>query len=438
MLLSGKYPNGGSGTMKYGIDSTQMIRVDRVFLDKHNPRHEPFEDQDDAIAYLCREEQVLPLAKDIVHNGLNPLELFALLPDTEDTYFAAEGNRRLCALMLLNDPDLAPANLRVEFSNTATSWSAVEEIFCVVFENRDQVRLWLDRIHAGFNEGRGRRQWISEQKSRNSGYSKNDLALRILDIGEDLGFIKPEERKGRLSTVQRYVGNPIMRDTLGIDTKDPANLTTDLPDDEFRIVLQKFMGDVAKKDIHTRDNAEKIIVYSHNLRKTDGVTGERTSRHLASNPDEQKISDHSSGPQKPKKPTKISPNIDLQEALKDIPSYKLEKIYFSLCSLSLSTHTPILAVGAWSFIETLTALDGRKPETGFPSYLSAQKLSDMGMGAKNETKTIREVVKRISELGNSTKHNRTSAAFNGDQLHNDFETIDKMLLNLAQRVKGKS
>ena len=59
--------------MDYGIESAKMIDVDRVFLDLSNPRHEPYADEDEAIEYLCREEQVLPLARDIVSNGLNPL-----------------------------------------------------------------------------------------------------------------------------------------------------------------------------------------------------------------------------------------------------------------------------------------------------------------------------------------------------------------------------
>ena len=39
--------------MKYGISSAKMVDVTRVFLDQDNPRHEPFEDQDEVIGYLC-------------------------------------------------------------------------------------------------------------------------------------------------------------------------------------------------------------------------------------------------------------------------------------------------------------------------------------------------------------------------------------------------
>jgi hypothetical protein len=127
--------------MKYGVDSASMIDVSRVFLDEENPRHDPFDDQDEVISYLCSSELVLPIAQDIAKNGLNPLELFALVPEGKDTFFAAEGNRRLCAIKLLNDPDLAPANLRKDFKKAAKDWEEISQIFAVIFPERDDVTL---------------------------------------------------------------------------------------------------------------------------------------------------------------------------------------------------------------------------------------------------------------------------------------------------------
>ena len=420
--------------MDYGIEFATMIDVDRVFLDLLNPRHDPYEDQDAAIYYLCHKERVLPLAVDIINHGLNPLELFAVIAEGDDAFFAAEGNRRLCAIKLLNDPDLAPAELRKDFDKASKKWTPIDKLFAMVFSDRDEVKLWLDRIHAGFAEGRGRRQWNAEQKARNSGYSKNDLAQLVLDAGQDREFITQAERVGRLSTVQRYLGNPVMRDVLGLDVSDISNLSTDLPADDFEIIFKKFINDVAQKTITTRDNAKKITGYSHDLRNLAGVSGERSDKHpiaVGKKPDAPK-------PKPPKKPTKIEMSNELQTALDDIPSYKLAKIYYSLCSLSLAQHTPLLSVGAWTFIETLTALNGRNAKTNFHSFLSPQVLQKLGIAEKEDTTSIREAVKRISELGNSTKHNKTSASFNWETLANDFENMEKMLIALAVQAKGKS
>lgn len=87
------------------------VEVDRIFLDQANPRHKLYQSQDEVIDYLCQHESILSLARDIAKNGLNPIEQFALLPDDDaeddaSTYIVAEGNRRICALKLLHDPDL--------------------------------------------------------------------------------------------------------------------------------------------------------------------------------------------------------------------------------------------------------------------------------------------------------------------------------------------
>ena len=98
-----------------------------------------------------------------------------------------------------------------------------------------------------------------EQKARNSLYAKNDLALAMLDFAQKHNFILANERKGRLSTVQRYLGNPVFRNTLGLDGKLP--LLTNLPYADFDLMLRKFVRDVVSKNITTRDNAKKIGEY---------------------------------------------------------------------------------------------------------------------------------------------------------------------------------
>lgn len=413
-----------------------MIRVDRVFLDLDNPRHKPFEDQDQAIAYLCKEERVLELARDIAENGLNPLELFALLKDGQNSFIVAEGNRRLCAIMLLSDPELAPANVRQKFSQLSFGWEPITHLFSVVLSDRDQVTLWLDRIHAGFNEGKGRRQWNSEQKTRNSGYSKNAFAQTLLDLGQVKGYITEEERKGRLSTVESFSRNPLFRDALGITNSEPTRISTALPEADFDVVFKRFMGDVAKQIITTRKGRDKdeIAAYANDLRNLEGVTGERVEQHVvvATKPKP----NGSTRAKKPKKPTKIVPRLEISKALEQIPSYKLEKIYYSLCSFPVRDHTPLLYVGAWSFIETLTAAAGRKPKTDFQSFLSKAKLSQMGFSS--DQKTLGEVIKRIAEHGNTTKHDETSAAFNGEQLINDMEKLKKLIVALAEEAKAKN
>ena len=218
------------------------VEVDRIFLDQNNPRHKPYETQAEVIDYLCNHESILSLARDIAENGLNPIEQFSLIPDEDSgesalTYVVAEGNRRICALKLLHDPDLAPAKLRNGFVQAAKGWAGVGPLPCVAFESREAVDLWLKRIHDGLQGGIGRKQWSADQSARHSGSDKNKLALVILDYAEKKGLISADERKGTLTTVTRYVSRSPVQVALGIDASDLNNVKMTKSEGDFDALL---------------------------------------------------------------------------------------------------------------------------------------------------------------------------------------------------------
>lgn len=140
------------------------------------------------------------------------------------------------------------------------------------------------------------------------------------------------------------------------------------------------------------------------------------------------------GPTPPRPPARIPFSKELETALQKTSVYKLQAIYHSLHRIFLAKHTPLLTVGAWVFIETLTAAAGRNPETNFHAYLSPPKLDSLGLGKGKKLKAVREAVKRISDLGNATKHDEVAASFNSETLANDFDTMEKLLIALARNV----
>ena len=84
------------------------LSIDQVFIDYKNPRYLYKVDDDiKAIDKLCQEENVYELAKDISAVGLNPMDIFGVTQQN-DNYIVVEGNRRLCAIKLLDDPELSP------------------------------------------------------------------------------------------------------------------------------------------------------------------------------------------------------------------------------------------------------------------------------------------------------------------------------------------
>ncbi|MBO8085906.1 MAG: hypothetical protein J7D61_07690 [Marichromatium sp.] len=456
------------------------IQLDRLYLDKKNPRHEPYETQAEIIEHLCAKEEIAELARDISKRGLSPLDQLGVLTEDQNrgknaTYTVAEGNRRICALKLLTDPDLAPKKHRVFFEKLAEKWTPINELKCVVFNNRDDLKIWLERRHHGFAGGVGQKQWNAEQKSRHSGKKdRNLLALSFLDYVEREGLLNAKNREKRLTTVQRYLGNPVMRSTLGLKT-EPEGVKCSLNKNDLHIISHQFLTDMIEKreKVNSRKNKDEIIEYARELENLQGLTRERTTPYLLNpknaqretnkkpqepNIENQKQSDSTQESKNPRKKEQAQPNRpstkppkngpefknlpfnpSIEKELKKIESQKLQSLYYSICNIPLENHTPLLAVGVWSFIETITAKIGREEKTDFLSFLSQNRLENYGFSSKENKKAIKQAVERIQDFGNTTKHHKNAACFNKDQLYNDLETLNELILKIiADAISQKT
>lgn len=353
-------------------------------------------------------------------------------------YRVAEGNRRLCALKLLADPDLAPAKLRKSFATLSKGWKPIKTVQGTIFKNDEEVRVWLERIHNGVQGGIGRKPWNADQKQRFDGGSKNRVAQAVLDYAEQEGMISDEDRAGKLTTVQRFISNEFFRETLGVDSSNPEDVARTRPKQEFDVLVKRFMHDlVGKKDVNSRMNKDAIVEYARALNATPGVTtNRRPAESLGTGQGEKK--NGSRGKKRPKRPAKakkIQHEEEIGQALRALGNEKLRSLYYSICSIELEYHTPIVAIGTWAFFETLTACIGRKDGTSFDSFLSKEKISNFGI-----TTTYRDLqlaFKRISECGNATKHSQIAALFNGDQLNNDMITLKEVILKCIDTAQQK-
>ena len=414
------------------------ISLERIFLHHENPRHKPYETQSEVIEWLCANEEVLQLARDIALHGLSPLDRFGVRRDNDKagedaTYIAAEGNRRLCALKLLTDPDLAPPERKAHFDKLAANWTPINELPCVIFEDENDLALWLNRRHHGPAGGIGQKPWNAEQKSRHSGTnSRNRLALAFLDYAEAEILISADDRKRRLTTVQRFLTNPVMRETLGLDTANPDNLSRNRTREDFKLLSQQFISDMLAENpkVHSRQDSKGIESYARELGSIKGQSHQRIEPEpLIPDPQEPKPR-RRKHPGKAKHRQRLPYEQDIAAALRTLGNWKLQNLYHSICDVPLEANTPLLAVGTWSFFETLTAQAGRDSNTNFPSYLSPEKLRTYGLGPRQQVNTFREAVQRIHQYGNTTKHHDTAAAFNGDQLANDLESLTELTLKV--------
>jgi hypothetical protein len=414
------------------------VEVDRIFLDQKNPRHKPYETQAEVIEYLCGHESILSLARDIAENGLNPIEQFALIPDEdagEDplTYVVAEGNRRICALMLLHDPDRAPAKHRNSFLQAASGWPGIGPLPCVLFEDRDAVDLWLTRIHDGEQGGIGRRKWDADQSARHSGSDKNKLALKILDYAEKKGLISFDARKGTLTTVTRYVTKAPVQAALGIDATNLDKIKVTKPDDDFDVLLGKFLSDLASGHVNSR--AKGSETFKSYGRELDSCAvpgrGKVIPELLDMDPSAKRSSRRRT---KIKSRSTLTHEHEIMDALRKLKSQKLVNLYNSITIVPLNPHAPLVSIGAWAFLESLSALAGRAVGTDFPSFFSGNRRANYGLPTGKGGKAITKALEQVATSGDVTKHDGTAAQFNGDQLANDMDTLKELILKCIEEI----
>lgn len=417
----------------------QRIAISRIFVNLNNPRHNPVTYEGKAIEYLCEKENVYALARDIVKIGLNPLELFGLVSiDSRKSskenpiYYVAEGNRRFCAIKLLDDPDLAPPGQRKLFEKLSQKWTNLGSVNAIVFPAYNDARIWMERIHSGEQGGVGRKGWNADQKQRFDGGAKNRLALVLLDYAEQHKMITSSERQRKLTTAQRFIGNDVFRETLGLDQSDPEELQRTRPKVEFDTLLRRFVRDlVEKKDVRSRMNKNEIIEYARKFSDLQGVTSIRVPAEplaaaLPIPPGDQRKKTRKPKPKPPTKVSHVTFHDEIYRALRTLGNEKLESLYHSICAIELDPHTPLVSVGTWAFFETLTACAGRNQATSFDSFLSKSKLASLGI--QGEGGTLRNAMERIRDYGNTTKHHPISATFNGEQINNDMNTLKDVIL----------
>jgi hypothetical protein len=440
----------------------KRIEVDKLDLDLENPRHGKLSTPEAAITHLVEKERVVELAVDIAKKGgTNPMDLLGVIRRKGSTqsgvYVSAEGNRRVCALMLLHDPEKIPKGvhdrakkIRV-LENVVATNPLPKAVNCIVFSSKKEAMPWITLMHVADQDGRARRRWTAQQQSNALGGGRNSDAMQVLELAEVLGQIEKTDHDQKLTTVQRYLSNPTMRIALGVERLKDKTLVVKLQGGEFSKIFEAFMLDVRNGKLSSRSDAKMITEYAAGL--MNSVSCDRTEvapyplttyRPVAQEPakldeeaDQASTQPSKPGPMPLSKPPErktIGRNADFEEQLFSLQSQKLTSLYLSCVSLPLSAHSPLITVGLWSILETLSAKHAGR-EVQFIKYIPGLNFAkEFGIEDRNQRKTIVETLERVSNGGNSTKHHPVAATFDGGQLANDFDVLVPLLIAICAKI----
>ena len=139
-----------------------QIGLDRLLLDTKNPRIRAGTDQADCIERLLRKpKQLLALAKDIATNGLSTAPIL-VEPVKGKKFVVWDGNRRVTALKLLNDPSLCKNKAwQAQFAGVASKAAVPVPAAIDVLSSPDRAALLKEVLarHAGALDGAGQLNW---------------------------------------------------------------------------------------------------------------------------------------------------------------------------------------------------------------------------------------------------------------------------------------
>lgn len=270
----------------------KRIRITDLLLNNENPRFNPVMHQTEAISAMIddQNEKLVELARHIVENGLNPMEIILVQPLGKQ-WLVREGNRRVTVLKLLNEPELVPTSykkLKPAFVKLSKSISSdiLDNILCVIATDNQAINEWILLKHTGENKGIGTVSWNSMQTSRFASQvtgkvdPKSALLEQLHQMEELPSYLKEDFSKIKKTNFDRLVGDPAVRQLLGIETIDGRfNLPNGI--NEYMIeVLTDLTNDINVGKIYKKSDREKYLDEIRERKKQrSGIPGSIQQQH---------------------------------------------------------------------------------------------------------------------------------------------------------------
>lgn len=257
----------------------QDIELEKLEFDEENYRIFFGKDQEDTLRLLVEKEEMrlVDMANDIATNGLSPIDITAVVKkEDSDIYTVIEGNRRLAAIRLLEDPSLTD-NQQIQNALALTSeqysQNPIMTIQCAIMESKEKVMSWVDRKQGTGMGGAGLRRADYVQnairKAARGEYEKWYAAICYL---KKTGHIKagevPEreiDTQGTGAAIERVFGTAFLSERLGVNISSNGSVSFDNGDDTkggellLAILMHLIEKKLATDDVKPVEKSEEIL-----------------------------------------------------------------------------------------------------------------------------------------------------------------------------------
>jgi hypothetical protein len=409
-----------------------LVDISDLNINIENPRFEMVGNQREAIKTMIEDqgEKLIKLADDIVNEGLNPGDsIFITKHEKQNNqYNVLEGNRRVTALKLLENPDLIPEtnkSLLNKFKKLSEQYSAaaIEKIPCILFDEEKEAEHWIELKHTGQNDGIGTVGWDAQQKARFDERVKgtSSYALQIIDFLNKEETVDSELKsnlnKVKSSSLQRLATDPDFRRVAGIDIKDGKVITRYEPSEVAKplskVATDLLRDDFTVKEIYYKDDR---LTYLETFKKTDlpDKTQELAGNwELISTTKPKKADPKKTKAKAKKSKTLISKRHTIipKSTILTINQPRVNKIYHELKDLDLRDFENSGAIAFRVFIEL-----------SMDSYIEKFPISGVNNNSKLSHK-LKSVATDIENKGILDKH-KLKGAYTASTMKDSIFSID--------------
>lgn len=355
------------------------LKTGSLLFDPKNtriPANRRSNDQRRLLHELLEHEDVKGLASSITKLGLFPNERLVVVSSGK-RFVVLEGNRRLAAIKLLLNPELAPTDAQVKYFRRLSSRTDIPSLGKVevsIVESRIAAAPLIAALHTK----ESKRRWTSLQQARfyseltDEGQTPAEIAEDVgLTVGQVRDYLRAEklhrlaltldyddeirrkidDPKYPLTTLQRFIESKTGRKFLGVELDDEKGLRGVVHPDRFKATLSRVAEDIATYSGMTRkiNNEDGFKAYieeaSGKIPRTrvrgsfdpDVLLGEKTPEDNTEKQEE---------PQKTKRstPTRQSSSVIPKGFPCNTKNPRVQEIYTELQRLKVITHRNSTAV----------------------------------------------------------------------------------------------
>lgn len=438
------------------MDITQGISVGNLLLDTSNYRIVKQANQKGARDAIIAEQgkKLIKLAEDIIEHGLNPFDL-PMVIDAEDgnqNYIVVEGNRRLTAISLLLDPELAKGTpVYKAFSGLSKKYTdAIPKVLnCVIAPNKSSALVWINRKHANGLEGAGTEPWTAMAKARadvEQGIPRPDLdvvnfVLSNPSLDERLR-VHLEGAGFSLTTLQRLVTTKELQDATGL-TLNNGELVSNYDKSWLQKVLTDLITTIAngeragvkftERNIDSQEKRQAFVadlVAGHHGKKKASkawiVTG--NPKAISATTKTLKISSVKGTPS-----TEDQPNLIPRKFKLELPAGKINDVFVELKKLDVVTHRHAASVLFRVFYE-LSVDSFLKSQNSMPAQGKKDSLLDklnlvIGLLENNNLMSKKELAGTKTELAD--KNSLLSPVTLNAYVHSEWMNPDPLRLKIT-------